>query len=198
MIQIHATKKLLAKLPIDEHGQLPLSAKSQFLAGRDTSISSPLSGWHANLLTIQRRNCVLLVHDETRFPLFIPALTKPDFANLDYWFGDALMNTLLKCGATEQQMDNAWAAAGRLYIDSQCDRSVQGSMNQVAQNLEHSLYYEGVNVAEITGHRLAAWLADRPCSLKGRKEFIWPKQAFLALLDTPSEISSSSETVPGA
>ena len=88
MIQIHATKKLLAKMP------------AQTKPGPEDILAAPqskLGSWHANLLTIQRRNCLLLVHDQTRFPVFIPALTKPDFAKIDRFFDDALMNTLLKC-----------------------------------------------------------------------------------------------------
>lgn len=164
-----------------------MSAKSTFLAEKETATPSLLSGWHANLLTLQRRNCVLLVHDQTRFPLFIPALTKPHFANLDWWFDDALMNTLLKCGATDQQMDKAWQQVQRLQIDTTCDRSVQGTMNQMAGDIEYSLHYDGVNVAEIAGYRVAAWLADRPCTVKGGKDCIWPIRAFLALVDSLPE-----------
>ncbi|WGL15203.1 hypothetical protein PVT68_10495 [Microbulbifer bruguierae] len=183
MIIVHGTKKLLAKLIIDDDGHLPLLPRSQHLAESAGADVSPLSGWHANFLTIQRRNCVLLVHDETRFPLFIPALTKPDLAELDWWFGDALMNTLLKCNASQVQLDTVAAHLSRLSFDSDCDRSVQGTMNQMAQDAEYSLYHHGVHVAEITGHRLAAWLADRPCTVKGRKNAVWPVKAFLQLLD---------------
>lgn len=197
MIKIHSTKKLLAKLPVDEHGYLPLSSKQDFLDQKESHAPSPLSGWHANLLTIQRRNCVLLIHDTTRFPLFIPALTKPNFAKLDYWFGDALMNTLMKCGASGEQMERAWTAVERLQIDTQCDRSVQGTLNQAGQDAEHILNYDGVNVAEITGYRLAAWLADRPCTVKGRKECIWPGKAFLSLIDTlPQSVAERKEEPP--
>lgn len=200
MIKLHCTKKLLAKLPTDEQGYLSLSRTHDTLERKESHAPSPLSGWHANLLTIQRRNCVLLIHDTTRFPLFIPALTKPGFAKLDYWFGDALMNTLMKCGASGEQMEHAWAAVERLQIDTQCDRSVQGTLNQAGQDTEHSLNYHGVNVAEIAGYQAAAWLAGRPCTVKGRKDFIWPEKAFLALLDTLPQASDqqSDDSMKGA
>lgn len=195
MIKVHCTKKLLAKLPVDEHGYLPLSSKQDFLDQKETHVPSPLSGWHANLLTIQRRNCVLLIHDTTRFPLFIPALTKPSFAKLDYWFSDALMNTLMKCGASGEQMERVWAAVERLQIDSQCDRSVQGTLNQAGQDTDHAIHFNGVNVAEITGYQMTAWLADRPSTVKERKEYIWPSKAFLEWLDTlsPSVVDKKAE-----
>lgn len=193
MIKIHCTKKLLAKLSVDEQGYFALSPKRDFLSQKESQTPSPLSGWHANLLTMQRRNCVLLVHDTTRFPLFLPALTKPDLARLDDWFGDALMNTLLKCGANEQQMERAWSAVERLQIDTQCERSVQGTLNQAGQDTEHSLNYHGVNVAEITGYQVGAWLADRPCTVKGRRDCVWPGKEFLALIDSLPKPFSDEE-----
>lgn len=93
MILIHATQKLHARLPLNADGQLPATRQ---IPAETPLADNPLSGWHANLLTLQRRNCVVLVHDGTRFPLFIKGLLKPDFARLDYLFADALMNTLLK------------------------------------------------------------------------------------------------------
>ena len=123
MIKLHATKKLLAKLPLDEKGLLPRQGNNQWLFEKTNVVDNPLSGWHGNVLTIQRRNCIFLVHDETRFPVFIPCLKKPDFTALDYHFTDSFMNTLLKCGATEEQMENAHNLLEPLQIDSDCSRS---------------------------------------------------------------------------
>ncbi len=174
MIQIHATKKLLAKMP------------AQTKPGSEDILAAPqskLGTWHANLLTIQRRNCLLFVHDQTRFPVFIPALTKPDFAKIDRFFDDVLMNTLLKCGATQEQLDTAAALLQPLAFVGGTDRSVLGTLNQLGQDIDHILYFDSLNVAEMAGHALSAWLADRPCHVKGHKDYIWPRDAFLGLLD---------------
>ena len=85
---LHCTKKLYAKLPekvkVAEQTATAIGIQAQWL------------NWHANLITIQRRQCVIAVHDATRFTLFIPCLTKKDFANLDWHFDDVFINTLLK------------------------------------------------------------------------------------------------------
>ncbi len=178
MIQIHATKKLLAKMP------------AQTKPGPEDILAAPqskLGSWHANLLTIQRRNCLLFVHDQTRFPLFIPALTKPDFAKIDRFFDDALMNTLLKCGATPEQLDTAAALLQPLAFVGGTDRSVLGTLNQLGQDIDHILYFDSLNVAEMAGYAVSAWLADRPCNVKGQKDCIWPRDAFLELLDRLSD-----------
>ena len=180
MIRLHCTKKLLAKLPTNDAGRLKSKRPGPYAANDESE--SPLSGWHANLILLQRRQCVLFVHDDTRFPVFIPALKKDDFANLDYWFQDGFMNTLLKTGADDDLMNRAHAMLGPLVCDSDCDRSVQGTMNQMAQDLGFHIEYDGVFVAEITGNRIGAWLADRPCTAKGVKDCIWPIEAMRALL----------------
>jgi hypothetical protein len=182
MIEVHATQKLLKKLPVDENGYLPADNVRGFLAARDDGRPGLLSGWHANLLIVQRRQCVLFVHDQTRFPLFMPGLRKPDFANLDRRFADSLMNTLMKVGASEPQMDRAGELLQRLRFDTVCNRSVQGTMNRAGQEVKYVLDHTDTDVGEITGYRHSAWLANTPCHVRGRKDCIWPIDAFKTML----------------
>ncbi len=176
MIRLHCTKKLQAKLPLSDDGRLPGRLSGEVVA------ESPLSGWHANLLLMQRRQCVLFVHDATRFPLFIPALKKPDFAELDYYFQDALMNSLLKLGATDAQMKAAEQLLAPLVCDSATDRSVLGTLNQMGQELEYMLVYDGAHVTDLSPYATSVWLAERPCQIRG-KDWVWPGRALLELLD---------------
>lgn len=190
MIRLHCTQKLLAKLPLDTSGQLrsrhslypPPAANDEFGASPAGDIVSPLSGWHGNLITLQRRQCVLLVHDATRFPVFIPCLTKPDFAELGWHFGDVFMNTLLKVGADDSTMQRAHHALAPLVCDRDIDRSVQGTLNQMAQDLAYSLDYKGLTATDLLPYSTSAWLAQRPCRAKGVKDCIWPIDAMLGLI----------------
>ncbi|MCV6614863.1 MAG: hypothetical protein OIF35_07790 [Cellvibrionaceae bacterium] len=177
MILIHATKKLAAKLPPKlRHPSI------------DIPSSNPLSGWHGNLLNLQRRNCVLLVHDETRFALFMIGVRKPDFERFDHYFEDALINTLIKLGAESAQINAAQQLLGPCKFDTACNRSVQGTMNQMAGNIEHMLWYEDARLEDINPYRTAVWLADRPCNIKGQKDCVWPRKAMLALLSDQHDI----------
>jgi hypothetical protein len=179
MITIHATQKLYAKLPVDSAGRLP---DRMMPTSQDVPADNPLSGWHANLLTLQRRNCVVLVHDSTRFPLFIKGLLKPDFARLDDLFADALMNTLLKLDATQNQLDVAAGLLSPCCYDTVCNRSVQGTMNQMAFGIEQMLAYDNARLEDVSAYRTAAWLAKTPCNVKGVKGCVWPDKAMLELL----------------
>lgn len=182
VIQLHCTKKLYEKLPLRDGGRL--NRKKPSLYPANDAPETLISGWHANLLILQRRQCVLFVHDATRFPVLVPALKKSDFADLDFWFSDGFMNTLLKTGADDALMDRAHSALGPLVCDTICDRSVQGTMNQMAQSIEHMLWYENASILDISPTRTGAWLAERPCTAKGVKGCIWPKQAMHELLNS--------------
>ncbi len=189
MIAIHATKKLYAKLPT-----LTSVLDSAGAASR-LHDDNPLSGWHANLLTLQRRNCVLLVHDATRFPLFIKGLLKADFANFDRLFADALMNTLLRLNASQSQLDAAASLLAPCCFDTNCDRSVQGTMNQMAGDFERMLWIEEARLEDICSYSTGAWLADRPCTVKGQKDCIWPDRAMLALLNRVGNTAPAKHNV---
>lgn len=181
MIHLHCTHKLFDKLPVDANGRLP-NTRARPLAANDAG-DSPLGGWHANLFTLQRRNCVLFVHNATRFPVLLNCLTKPDFAELDYLFQDGLMNALLKGGANQAQLDTAASALTPLQCDTACNRSVQGTLNYMKQDLEHMLWYDGASITDLSPYRASLWLADRPCNVKGSKDYVWPLKAMLALLN---------------
>lgn len=182
-MQLSATRKLFDKLPVGGDGQLAPTLRSQWLYDAPPLEHNPLGGWQGNLVTLQRRNCVMLIHEATRFPLFLPALTKPDFVEFNDRFVDALMNTLLKCGAEDRHMHAAHHYLRPLQVVAQCNRSAQGTLNNMKLDLEYAVLGEDVNVAEITGYRVGAWLADRPTFVKQRQA-IWPREAFLELLTT--------------
>ena len=181
MIPLHCTKKLLAKLLLLDDGRLR-SRKPTLSVVRDPA-TNPLSCWHANLILLQRRQCVLLVHDATRFPVFVPALKKNDFAELDWHFQDGFMNTLLKVGAEDRHMKAAEKLLAPLVCDNDCNRSVQGTLNQMGQDLSHMLDYDSASVTDLSPYRTSAWLADRPCTMKGVRDCIWPVRAMLELLE---------------
>lgn len=181
MIRLHATRKLFERLPLNEDGQFAIAPRSQWLFDQAALDINPLSDWHGNLITLQRRNTLLLVHDATRFPLVLPVVTKPDLAELNDRFVDVLMNTLLKCGADDAQMKTAHAYLRPLQVDTQCSRSEQGTLNRMKDELEHLLWYDKVNIAGLSGYRTGAWLADTPRTVKG-KGYLWPQKEMLNLL----------------
>jgi hypothetical protein len=120
---LHCTKKLYSKLPdkvkASEQAMSAIGTRAQWLNG------------DANLITIQRRHCVVAVHDPTRFALFIPCLTKKDFTNLDWHFNDVFINTLLKSDVLPEPINTAASNYQPLTFDTTRNRSVQGTRYEV-------------------------------------------------------------------
>lgn len=178
MIRVYASSKLRNKLPLNEYSMLSAARPD-----KKSTAHNPLNGWHAHLINLQRRQCVLFVHDHSRFSLIIPCLKKPDFASLDWHFEDVLINTLLKLGMPENVISRAANYVSPLCFDHAIDRSVMGTLNQLAADIEHKLWYEQQDISELSPYRGSAWLSDRPCRVKGEKDCIWPIDSMKAILD---------------
>lgn len=109
-------------------------------------------------------------------------LTKKDFANLDWHFNDVFINTLLKNDMPPELVNVAATNYQPLTFDTIFNRSVQGTMNQAAQDIDYGFYYNRASVADICAHRYSANLNHRPCGVKGQKDYIWPDKEMAKLL----------------
>ena len=171
---IHCTKKLFAKLPERNVGS--------------TIGVHPLGSWHANLYHMDRRQCVLFCHDQTRFALFVAGLKKQDFENIDYVFFDLFVNTLLRAGYPIRSVEFAADLMQEtdLTIDSNCDRSVLGSMRSIYHQELYMAQMSVNNVMELLPYSTSAKLNDRPTRIKGMcaSECLWPHDAMRGLLDS--------------
>jgi hypothetical protein len=151
---IHCTKKLAKKLP-----EVSTEAIVE---------TSPLGSWHANLYTIDRHNCILFCHDATRYTVFLPGLRKPEFAELGRWFKEAFTASLIYMGMSDAQMRRAELALGPVEFDSQTERSVLGSLNQMKFMLD-ARAEEVEDVMLLNPLSVTRWLCHYPVSIKGVK-----------------------------
>lgn len=167
---IHCTKKLAAKL--ENVSNTPLAENSS------------IGSWHANLYQIDRRQCVMLCHDKTRFVLFMAGLKKDDFANLDFWFKDLYANTMLKMAYAPELIEKAMAEVDDLQFDSCCNRSVQGTIRVAMQDLD-TMLWQGPNVMDLPIYSISAHLNGRPVTTKGMRssECLWPQAAMKVLIE---------------
>ena len=111
---IHCTQKLLAEIP-------------------DRLIDPSASGasWHANVLRIDGRKCVLFTHDLTLYSVFVPGLKKPDFAHLDAVFGERLFKALMWDNFSQFQIERMLESCRIVRFTRSSNRSVLGSMNDM-------------------------------------------------------------------
>lgn len=177
-MNVHATKKLLSKLPLNENSRL---SNHPPVAANDVP---GLGDWHANLVLIQRRQCVVFVHDATRFTVFIPCLDKADLARLDWHFEDVFVNTLLKSDLAPELLDATTRLLTPLRFDNTCSRSVQSTMTQRVLDLEYSLEYQGEQITNVLPYSTSLRLSDTPSTMKGVKGHIWPVSAMHKLIES--------------
>lgn len=174
---IHCTKKLFSKLP----EQLTQSTSQSITS---IGLLDAWQHWHANVINIQRKQCVILVHDATRYAVFLPAMNKKELADLFGHFQDVFINSLMKAGVDMELVEKAatYLYDNRLQLDTTCNRSVQGTMRLMAEEMDWSLKFDGKHIDDIAIYSTSAWLSDRPCNVKGQKDCIWPIKEMTKLL----------------
>jgi len=161
---IHCTKKLAAKLLV--------------ISNKPLTKTSPLGSWHAHLYVIDRRNCLLFCHDETRYTVFLPGLRKEHFAELGRWFKEAFTASLAYMGVPDNQVRRAELALGVVQFDTNTDRSVQGSLKQMRFMLNGRVN-EVDDVMLLNPLSVTRWLCDYPVSVRGDKEFWMADEAMM-------------------
>ena len=129
MATLRCTKKLLSELkrrPSD-----------------GTQCADEFGCWHANLLRIDRRKCVLFTHDKTLYTFFVPGLTKPHFQNFDEIFRQNLFKCLMSENLPQKHIEIFLDNIRKIEITKTNNRSVLGSMNDLTFQLKCQIADEG-------------------------------------------------------
>jgi len=159
---LHCSHKLASKLP--DVSSTPLEE------------ASPLGSWHGNLFTLDRRQCVMFMHDATRYALFLPGLRKAQFAELGDWFRSLYLATLAAFNCSDMQIKKVEQMIGPVRYDTTTDRSVQGSLRVAKQDLKAELY-RVPNVMGLDPVAVSCRLSHRPATVHGK--WLWPDKAML-------------------
>jgi len=118
------------------------------------TISSDVVGsWHANLLRVDRRKCILFTHDATLYSFLVPGLKKPQFENVREVFGQNLFKNLLWENFPQNQIEIVLDEHREIIIAKTNNRSVLGSMTDLAFQIKYQIAAMGglvnVNLAEL-------------------------------------------------
>ena len=158
---LHCSQKLATKLPA--------------VSSTPLEETSPLGSWHGHLFTLDRRQCVMFVHDATRYALFMSGLRKEQFAELgSKWFRLLYTATLAMSGCPDTQIKKVELSLGMVRFDMATDRSVLSSLRVAKQDLE-AWVYQVRNVMELDPLKASCWLNERPTRVYGK--VLWPEQA---------------------
>ena len=125
MAILRCTKKLLNEL------------KTKPLEG--PAFSDKVGSWHANLIRVDRRKCILFTHDATLYSFLVPGLKKPQFDNFTEVFGQNLFKNLLWENFPQNQIEIVLDEHREIIISKTNNRSVLGSMNDLAFQLKYRI-----------------------------------------------------------
>lgn len=149
---------------------------------------NPLSGWYGSLFLLKGRNCVVLIHEATHFTVFVPCLTKSDFACLNERFSVALLDALKEIGANEEQIETAKRLVQPFVIDAEGKDVMQMALNQAKACIERMLWDENALIEKLDTAKASQVLSEMPFNLQAQKEVVWPKKLMLRLLNDAAAV----------
>ena len=102
-----------------------------------------LGPWHANLIHIDRRKCVLFVNDKTLFNFITPDVSRAQIRELDKLFKGYLSCVLADESFTEADRARILSEYDEVGYANTNSKSVLGSMNDLAFHYKYSIMEAG-------------------------------------------------------
>lgn len=104
---------------------------------------SYLGPWHANLVHIDRRKCVLFVNDKTLFNFIAPEVPRASIRELDKLFKSYLSCVLADEGIAEADRTRILSEYDETGFANTNSKSVLGSMNELAFHYKYNILEVG-------------------------------------------------------
>ncbi len=124
-----------------------LGSRSGPLVGADAGVDD----WYANVLTIERRKCLLLVHAETLFAVLDTDVRVKQFNDLGLYVATLVVDALASEGLAGSALGPTDPASVR--VAKTASRRVLGHLNEMALEAEHAIAASGglqlADVAEV-------------------------------------------------
>jgi hypothetical protein len=98
-----------------------------------------LGQWHANLIYINRRKCVLFVNDKILLNFIVPDVPRAEIRKLDEMFITILRCVLVSEGFSTKATEIILSEYSEIKFGKSNNRSVLGSVNDLAFHYEHSI-----------------------------------------------------------
>jgi hypothetical protein len=145
---------------------LRCTAKARALLGAPNLVdpASDDNEWYLNVLWFDRRKCLLLVHADTLFPVFVADVRKADLMPIENWMARVVRCELVSEGLAE---DTLGSLTGRVLIAKTASRQILGFMNEMAMQADYAIADAGSLAAcDIDG--LNQWLRRDLHNVDGR------------------------------
>lgn len=139
-----------------------------------------LGQWHANLIIMNRKKCVLFVNDKTLTNFLVPDLPRSEIRKLDFIFCDWLVPVLFKEGYSEKAIELILSEYKELEYAATNSRKVLGHIKDLAFLYEANIYSAGgVHTADMP--ELIKKMNNVP--MNASRETTWPNKELKKLIE---------------
>jgi hypothetical protein len=144
-----------------------------------------LRGWHANLAYFNRRKCIYITNNATRFTMLFVGLKKPDFMNFHALFIDRFIKELHWLELPESQIAKARLQLGEFRYGKTYDRSVLGSIKQFIFCTEHDLhrFFSHMRFDDEGYHFLSDRMNEMPVQVTSGNDGFYPARRMYDLVN---------------
>jgi len=141
--------------------------------------ASLLGSWHANLIYIDRRKCVLFVNDKTLFNFIAPFISRAQIRELTRIFKDHLEHAIYIVGVPGAAKAKIISEYESIQYANTNNKSVLGSMNDLAFHYKYYIQSEG-GVYSYTVPSIIERLNHMPM---GALEYMYPIDVLKSIYD---------------
>lgn len=165
-LKIQCTKKLLEKLDV-ELAPVEMEEDSLF-------------SWHANLVTVNRRNAVVVVNDKNRYAVILHGLKAKDFKRLGELAELGIREAFKDAGIKEEVIEAYFGAAGERAFGKTKDRKLVARLNKACENMGY--FVERYPVEGMFPAALTRWVNGLLVG-DGKNSYIYPDKTMFEDLE---------------
>jgi hypothetical protein len=158
--------------------------KEMGLKKSDFSVDEPqksyFGSWHANLIYIDGKKCLLFVNDKTLFNFIVPDILRAQIKELPSIFRTNLACVLATEGVPERAKTKIMSEYESIQYANTNSKSILGSMNDLAFHYKYHIQSEG-GVHSYAVPSIIKKLNHMPM---GALEYMFPIEALKALYET--------------
>ncbi|KEF39352.1 Plasmid pRiA4b ORF-3-like protein [Schinkia azotoformans MEV2011] len=174
---IQCTKSLLDKVGIKGNELASSEGHEQF--------PDSLMAWHANFVSINRRKAIILMNNETRYPIVIYRPSIKDFSKIKELIREAIMQALRMEGVRKEVIEAYLDKAGEISFSKTSSRSMVAKMNNTVREIEFMGTYLD---EEAKIQRYISLVVGRLIQISGSNEGFYPFEKMLEYLGSISGI----------
>ena len=145
MLIIQCTRKLLDELKTN-------------LDVEKISISDQIFSWHSHLFLLNRKKCVIVMNNKTRFNFVLVGLKRGDFLNFDSIVVKGIKENLLAEGIDNTVVESYLQESNKVIYTVSSDRSIISQMNEMKRNIEYIFSRDRAEGIETDIYELNRWL----------------------------------------